>query len=127
MGHAELLHPENIGAKIYFGRHQSMAAAVSREKNDLEVSDSSLVKRIRRTAERCFELHQLDLVQALHLVEAAASDHSEYVLWHLSSGANPELASGRIVLFGVKLAACRRNIEPPAFRSDEHTSELQSL
>jgi len=57
-----------------------MAAPVSREKNDPDVSDSSLVKRIGRRPERCLELYRLDLVQALHLVEAAASDHSEYVL-----------------------------------------------
>ncbi len=80
MRDAQLLHSENVGAEIYFGRQQSMAAAVTRQKYDFDVSDSSLVKRIRRPAERRLELHQLDLVQPLHLVEAAASDHSEYVL-----------------------------------------------
>ena len=84
MSHAELLHPKDVGAKIYFRRQYSMAAAVTREKNHLDVADASLVKRIRRTAERRLELHQLDLVQPLHLIEAAAADHSKYVLWHFS-------------------------------------------
>src|SRR5580693_3431367 len=84
MRHAKLLHPEDVGAKIYFRRQQSMAAAVAREKNHFDVTDASLVKWIRRATERRLELHQLDLVQSLHLIEAAAADHSEYVLWHFS-------------------------------------------
>src|ERR1700722_3220981 len=80
MRHAELLHPQNIGARIYFRRQYSMAASVTRKKNNFDVTDASLVKRIRRTAERRFELHQLDLVQPLHLIEAAAADHPEYIL-----------------------------------------------
>src|SRR5208282_360893 len=77
VGHAELLHAENSGAEIYFRRQQSMAAAVTREKSDLDVPDAALVERIRRPAERSLELHQLALVQPLPPVEAAASDHSK--------------------------------------------------
>jgi len=46
MRHAELLHPENVGAKMYFRWQQSMAATVTREENHLDVPDASLVKRI---------------------------------------------------------------------------------
>jgi hypothetical protein len=56
-----------------------MATAVTGEKDDFEIADSALVERIGRTAERGLEFHHLDFVEPVHLVEAAASDHSKYV------------------------------------------------
>src|SRR5260370_14765092 len=95
MSHAELLHAEDVGAVINLGGEQSMAAAVTGEKDNFNIADSSLVERIGRAAEWCLELHHLDLVEAVHLVEATASDHSKYVVRHFFLGARREIDATR--------------------------------
>src|ERR1700682_1646637 len=83
MSHTELLHAENVCAVVDLRRQQSMAAAVTGEKDHFELADWALVERIGRAAERGLQLHHLDFVEPVHLVEAAASDHSKYVLCHI--------------------------------------------
>ncbi len=73
---AEQLHSVNIRAIVQLARQNPMALAVAREEDHLEIADASGDERIRRRAERSAQLNLLHIVEAGHLIEAAAPDYA---------------------------------------------------
>src|SRR5216684_683888 len=90
-----------------------MPTAVAREEHHFDIADSPLIERVRRPPERSLQHHLLDFLEPTHLVEAAPADNSEYVVCH--GYCPPANRSGRSMLLGVELPACRCDIESPAF------------
>ena len=78
MRHAQLFHGPNIGPKGNFTRYERMGAAVAWQKNHAVTAQVTADERIGGVAEGGRKPVLLQPLQAVHLVQAAATDDAEF-------------------------------------------------
>jgi hypothetical protein len=79
---AEPLHAPDVRAIVDLRRTDAVAAAVSREEDDLPAFQSPDDERVRCRSERRLEHDLLAALEAFQVVEAAASQDSDSTLGH---------------------------------------------
>src|SRR4029077_6701669 len=76
------LEAEDVGAVVELGGEQAVAAAVARQEGDGAAVELADDVRVRRLAERRVEAGLLAHHQPLHLIQAAAADHTDTDIAH---------------------------------------------
>ena len=76
--HAELFHAVNIGAMIQFARQDFVPATMSGQKDDVLPAKPPRQKLVRRFAERCRHRDPPFPLDACHLIQPAAANHTKF-------------------------------------------------
>src|SRR4249920_2206229 len=79
---AQLLHGENVGAKVNLRGQPAMSFTVTRLKHQIAVAELAAHELIGRFAERCSNRYFAYSFEAFHLIQAAAADDADDWLTH---------------------------------------------
>ena len=74
---AQLFHPIDIGAEIQLGGQDSVATAMTRQENHANAVELANKIVIRRRAKRRLNAHPLAVLNAVHLIQTAATNNTQ--------------------------------------------------
>src|SRR5262245_6657683 len=79
---SQQFHRIDVGAKRQFGRHEAMAAPVSRQEGDARAFERPENEVVRRFAERSLDADLTHVGQTVHLIQTTAANDSNLSLFH---------------------------------------------
>src|SRR5581483_6429121 len=81
---AELLHAVDVGTEVEFGRHDAVAASMTRQKSDFATFECAQDVCVGRRSEGSFQLLFVYIGEAGHGVQSTPSDDSNFSFLQLN-------------------------------------------